>query len=149
VVNRIIYPPIWLVIGLLSVFSLAEFLPSPSFLSAAAQVVGSIVIFVGLLLLLLAGNLFKRADTDMIPFKNVSALVTTGIYRYTRNPMYLGMAAILLGCGLTVGAAASLLVAPAFMIIIQMRFIRPEEAMLLDLFPEQFVQYRTEVRRWL
>lgn len=148
-VNRIIYPPIWLVIGLLSVFSLAEFLPSPSFLSAAAQVVGSIVIFVGLLLLLLAGNLFKRADTDMIPFKNVSALVTTGIYRYTRNPMYLGMAAILLGCGLTVGAASSLLVAPVFMVIIQMRFIRPEEAMLLDLFPEQFVQYRTEVRRWL
>lgn len=148
-VNRIIYPPIWLVIGLLSVFSLAEFLPSPSFLSAAAQVVGSIVIFVGLLLLLLAGNLFKRADTDMIPFKNVSALVTTGIYRYTRNPMYLGMAAILLGCGLTVGAAASLLVAPVFMIIIQVRFIRPEEAMLLDLFPEQFAQYRTEVRRWL
>jgi protein-S-isoprenylcysteine O-methyltransferase Ste14 len=124
-------------------------LPSPSFLSAAAQVVGSIVIFVGLLLLLLAGNLFKRADTDMIPFKNVSALVTTGIYRYTRNPMYLGMAAILLGCGLTVGAASSLLVAPVFMVIIQMRFIRPEEAMLLDLFPEQFAQYRTEVRRWL
>lgn len=148
-VNRIIYPPIWLVIGLLSVFSLAEFLPSPSFLSAAAQVVGSIVIFVGLLLLLLAGNLFKRADTDMIPFKNVSALVTTGIYRYTRNPMYLGMAAILLGCGLTVGAAASLLVAPVFMVIIEIRFIRPEEAMLLDLFPEQFAQYRTDVRRWL
>ncbi|MFT6274463.1 MAG: protein-S-isoprenylcysteine O-methyltransferase Ste14 [Halioglobus sp.] len=134
---------------MLSVFSLAEFLPAPSFLSAAAQVVGSIVIFVGLLLLLLAGNLFKRADTDMIPFKNVSALVTTGIYRYTRNPMYLGMAAILLGCGLTVGAASSLLVAPVFMVIIQMRFIRPEEAMLLDLFPEQFAQYRTEVRRWL
>jgi protein-S-isoprenylcysteine O-methyltransferase Ste14 len=149
VVNRIIYPPIWLVIGLFSVFSLAEFLPAPSLLSAAAQVVGSIVIFVGLLLLLLAGNLFKRADTDMIPFKNVSALVTTGIYRYTRNPMYLGMAAILLGCGLTVGAASSLLVAPVFMVIIQMRFIRPEEAMLLDLFPEQFAQYRTEVRRWL
>jgi protein-S-isoprenylcysteine O-methyltransferase Ste14 len=149
VVKRIIYPPIWLVIGLLSVFSLAEFLPSPSFLSAAAQVVGSIVIFVGLLLLLLAGNLFKRADTDMIPFKNVSALVTTGIYRYTRNPMYLGMAAILLGCGLTVGAAASLLVAPVFMVIIEIRFIRPEEAMLLDLFPEQFAQYRTDVRRWL
>lgn len=148
-VKRIIYPPIWLVIGLLSVFSLAEFLPSPSFLSAAAQVVGSIVIFVGLLLLLLAGNLFKRADTDMIPFKNVSALVTTGIYRYTRNPMYLGMAAILLGCGLTVGAAASLLVAPVFMVIIEIRFIRPEEAMLLDLFPEQFAQYRTDVRRWL
>lgn len=148
-VKRIVYPPIWLVIGLLAVFGLAKFFPGPVFVSDIAQVVGSVVIFLGLLLLLLAGNLFKRADTDMIPFKNVSALVTTGIYRYTRNPMYLGMAAILLGCGITVGAVTSLFVAPIFMVIIELRFIRPEEAMLIDLFPEQFAQYLTEVRRWL
>ena len=148
-VKRIIYPPIWLVFGLLAVFFLAEFLPGPVFLSQVAQVAGSIVIFLGLVLLLLAGNLFKRAETDMIPFRNVSALVTTGIYRYTRNPMYLGMAAILLGCGLTVGALTALLVAPAFMVIIEIRFIRFEEDMLRELFGEEFEQYCTRVRRWL
>jgi len=148
-VKRVIYPPIWLVFGLLAVFFLAQFMPGPVFLSEIAQGVGSIIIVLGLLLLLLAGNLFKRAETDMIPFKNVSALVTTGIYRYTRNPMYLGMAAILLGCAITVGATTSLLVAPVFMAIIEIRFIRFEEAMLDELFPGEFAQYRTKVRRWL
>jgi protein-S-isoprenylcysteine O-methyltransferase Ste14 len=63
--------------------------------------------------------------------------------------MYLGMAAILLGCGITVGAALSLLVAPVFMVIIELRFIRPEEEMLRGLFPQEFPPYCTRVRRWL
>ncbi len=148
-VKRIIYPPIWLVFGLIAIFALNELMPGARFTSSPAQIVGGIIIFVGLVLLLLAGGLFKKAGTDLVPFKNVSALVTTGIYRYTRNPMYLGMAAILLGCAITVGAALSLLVAPVFMVIIELRFIRPEEEMLRGLFPEDFPGYCTRVRRWL
>ncbi len=148
-VKRIIYPPIWLVIGLVTIFALNELMPGIRFTSEWAQILGSVIIFIGLVLLLLAGGLFKQAETDMIPFKNVSALVTTGIYRYTRNPMYLGMAAILLGCGFTVGAALALLVAPVFMAIIQLRFIFGEEDMLRELFPEDFPAYCARVRRWL
>jgi protein-S-isoprenylcysteine O-methyltransferase Ste14 len=148
-VKRIIYPPIWLVFGLITIFALNELMPGVRFTSTWGQVVGGLIIFVGLVLLLLAGGLFKQAGTDLVPFKNVSALVTTGIYRYTRNPMYLGMAAILLGCAITVGAALSLLVAPVFMVIIELRFIRPEEEMLRGLFPEDFPPYCTRVRRWL
>ena len=148
-VKRIIYPPIWLVLGLIAVFALNELMPGVRFTSSLGQIVGGLIIFVGLVLLLLTGGLFKRAGTDLVQFKNVSALVTTGIYRYTRNPMYLGMTAILLGCSITVGAALSLLVAPVFMLIIELRFIRPEEEMLRDLFPEDFPQYATRVRRWL
>jgi protein-S-isoprenylcysteine O-methyltransferase Ste14 len=148
-VKRIIYPPIWLVFGLISIFALNELIPGVRFTSTWGQVVGGLIIFVGLVLLLLAGGLFKQAGTDLVPFKNVSALVTTGIYRYTRNPMYLGMTAILLGCGITVGAALSLLGAPVFMVIIELRFIRPEEEMLRGLFPEDFSPYCARVRRWL
>ena len=148
-VKRIIYPPIWLVLGLITIFALNELMPGVRFTSSLGQIVGGLIIFVGLVLLLLAGGLFKRAGTDLVPFKNVSALVTSGIYRYTRNPMYLGMTAILLGCGITVGAALSLVVAPVFMVIIELRFIRPEEEMLRGLFPQEFPQYCTRVRRWL
>ena len=148
-VKRVIYPPIWLVFGLVVIFALNELMPGMRFTSSAFQILGGVVIFLGLLLLLLAGGLFKRAGTDLVPFKNVSALVTTGIYRLTRNPMYLGMTAILLGCALTVGAALALLVPPVFMVIIELRFIRPEEAMLRELFPEDFPQYCARVRRWL
>lgn len=148
-VRRIIYPPIWLVFGLVAIFALNEFSVGPSFTGTAAQVVGGVVIFLGLGLLLLAGGLFKRAGTDLVPFKNVSALVTTGVYRMTRNPMYLGMAAVLLGTAITVGNAAALIVPMLFMVIIQSRFILPEEEMLRGLFPVDFPDYCRRVRRWI
>ena len=148
-VKRVIYPPIWLVFGLIAIFALNELMPGMRFTSSGFQILGGVVIFLGLLLLLLAGGLFKRAGTDLVPFKNVSALVTTGIYRLTRNPMYLGMTAILLGCALTVGAALALLIPPVFIVIIELRFIRPEEVMLRELFPEDFPQYCARVRRWV
>ena len=148
-VKRVIYPPIWLVFGLIAIFALSELMPGMRYTSSGFQILGGVVIFLGLGLLLLAGGLFKRAGTDLVPFKNVSALVTTGIYRLTRNPMYLGMTAILLGCALTVGAALALLVPPVFIVIIELRFIRPEEAMLRELFPEDFPQYCSRVRRWV
>ncbi len=148
-VKRIIYPPVWLVFGLVGIFAFNELMPGPRFTSSLGQVLGGVIIFLGLLLLLLAGNLFKRAGTDLIPFKDVSALVTTGIYRYTRNPMYLGMAALLLGCAITVGSSLALVITPVFMAIIQLRFINAEEEMLRDLFPQEFPGYCTRVRRWL
>jgi protein-S-isoprenylcysteine O-methyltransferase Ste14 len=79
----------------------------------------------------------------------VSALVTDGIYRYTRNPMYLGMLAVLLGCAVTVGATVALLIPPIFAVIIELRFIRPEEAMLRGIFPEDYPAYCERVRRWI
>ncbi|MEH6584067.1 MAG: isoprenylcysteine carboxylmethyltransferase family protein [Halioglobus sp.] len=148
-VKRVMYPPVWLVLGLVSIFALNEFLPGQRFTGTAAQVVGGIIIFLGLLLLLIAGGMFKQAGTDLVPFKNVSALVTTGIYRYTRNPMYLGMAAVLLGTAITVGALTALAVPAVFMVIIQFRFILPEEEMLRGLFPEDFPAYCGRVRRWI
>lgn len=147
--RRIVYPPIWLVIGIVVIFALNEFLPGVRYTGTASQVVGGVILLAGLVLLIVAGGLFKRAGTDMIPFRNVSALVTTGIYARSRNPMYLGMALVLLGTAVTVGAATALLVPALFMVIIQWRFILPEEAMLRELFPEDYPAYCQRVRRWL
>lgn len=148
-VKRIIYPPMWLVFGVVAIFALNEFYPGLRFTGLASQLFGGAILVAGLALLVFAGGLFKRAGTDMIPFRAVSALVTGGVYAFSRNPMYLGMAAILLGCAVTVGAANSLLVPPLFMAIIEWRYIRPEEALLADLFPEEYPAYRQRVRRWL
>ena len=148
-VKRIIYPPVWLLLGLISIFALNELYPVIRFTSLIFQVLGGVVIVVGLLLLVMANGLFVRAGTDVIPFRKVSTLVTTGIYRFTRNPMYLGMAAVLLGCALTVGVVPALLVPVAFVVIVEARFIRPEEQMLRELFPQEFPAYCQRVRRWL
>lgn len=148
-VKRIIYPPIWLVLGLISIFALNEFLPGPRFTSILSQVLGGVLLVIGLWLLVSAGGLFGRAGTDVVPFRNVSTLITEGVYRYTRNPMYLGMLMVLLGCAVTVGSTWALVVPVLFGIIIEWRFIRAEEAMLHQLFPETFPAYCERVRRWI
>lgn len=148
-VKRIIYPPIWLLLGLIAIFVCNTYFPGPRFTSLTAQVFGGLWIVIGLGLLVFANGRFSRAGTGVIPFRNVSALVTDGIYRYTRNPMYLGMVAILLGSAIAVGASTALLVAPLFAVIVEWRFIRPEEAMLQGLFPGEYAAYCARVRRWL
>lgn len=148
-VKRIIYPPMWLVFGIVAIFTLNEFYPGLRFTGPASQLLGGAILVAGLALLVFAGGLFKRAGTDMIPFREVAALVTSGVYGFTRNPMYLGMAAILLGCAVTVGAATALLVPPLFMAVIEWRYIRPEEELLAGLFPQEYPAYRQRVRRWL
>jgi protein-S-isoprenylcysteine O-methyltransferase Ste14 len=147
--KRIIYPPIWLVIGLIAIFCLDEFLPLARFTGKFGWYFGGFAIVVGLILLVHAGGMFKAAETDLVPFQNVSTLVTGGVYRVTRNPMYLGMTLVLLGTAITVGAFSSLFVAPVFMGIIQLRFIGPEEAMLRELFGDEFDDYCRNVRRWI
>ncbi|MCB1694928.1 MAG: isoprenylcysteine carboxylmethyltransferase family protein [Pseudomonadales bacterium] len=148
-VKRVIYPPVWLLLGLIAIFALNELYPLSRFTGLPAQLVGGAIIVVGLVLLVVANGLFVRAGTDIIPFRNVSTLVTGGVYRYTRNPMYLGMVAVLLGCAITVGAASALLVPLVFAVIIQARFIVPEEQMLRSAFPEQYPAYCQRVRRWM
>jgi len=148
-VKRIIYPPVWLLIGLIAIFTLNERWPVLRFTSLAGQLAGGLIILVGLVLLVMANGLFVRAGTNVIPFREVSSLVTRGIYRYTRNPMYLGMALVLLGCAVTVGAASALAVPVLFMVIIELRFIRPEERMLQGLFPQEYPAYCARVRRWI
>jgi protein-S-isoprenylcysteine O-methyltransferase Ste14 len=148
-VKRFIYPPMWLLLGLIAIFTLNELYPLLRFTGLAAQVVGGGIIVIGLLLLVLANGLFLRAGTDAIPFRKVSTLVTHGVYRYTRNPMYLGMVAVLLGCAVTVGALSALPVPLVFAAIIQARFIVPEENMLRTLFPDQYPAYCERVRRWI
>ncbi|RLQ21299.1 DUF1295 domain-containing protein [Seongchinamella sediminis] len=148
-VKRIIYPPMWLALGIIAQFVCNEYYPGNRFTSAGGQMAGSLVLLLGLVLLVLAGGLFKRADTDLIPFREVRALVTTGVYRYSRNPMYLGMALVLLGCAVLLGVATAFAVPLVFMVIIQYRFILPEEQLLRDTFPEDFPAYCRRVRRWI
>jgi protein-S-isoprenylcysteine O-methyltransferase Ste14 len=147
--HRVIYPPVWMVFGVVVIFAADEFLPGPRFAGAAAQFLGSALLVAGLALLVLAGGLFSRADTGMVPFRDTRVLVTHGLYRYSRNPMYLALALVLLGVAVTVGSTVALLVPVAFLLIMDRRFIRAEERQLEALFGEEYRAYCRRVRRWL
>ncbi|MGI9289393.1 MAG: methyltransferase family protein [Pseudomonadales bacterium] len=147
--TRKIYPPVWLLFGLLAMFALDHFFAPNIQFPPVFPYLGGAAILLGIGLAVWAGGGFKKADTDMVPFKNVTALVTDGIYRYTRNPMYLGMALVLLGTALLLSSLLAMLVIPVFLGVIQARFILPEEQMLRELFGSDYEEYCRRVRRWL
>ena len=94
---------------------------------------------------------FRRAQTTVNPLKpeTSTALVSTGIYRITRNPMYLGMLAVLLAWAVYLPSAGALLGPVAFALYITRFQIIPEERALQSLFGTAFAEYTHRVRRWL
>ena len=106
---------------------------------------------VGLAVLLFCGRMFIKAKTTYLPMRpeKSSALVTGGIYRYSRNPMYLSMAVFLLGVGVLFGDGLALLVLPLFALYMTKFQIIPEERALERIFGEAYRGYKQRTRRWL
>ncbi len=113
------------------------------------RITGLGLIAVGLWMTALAAIQFARHRTSIIPGRQPDAMITAGLYRLTRNPIYLADALILTGACLWLGAISGLLLVPGFIWLIQNRFIRPEEQRLQAAFGPAFDRYRARVRRWL
>jgi protein-S-isoprenylcysteine O-methyltransferase Ste14 len=94
---------------------------------------------------------FRRAKTTINPFKPAAAsfLVSGGVYRFTRNPMYLGLLLALLGWAVFLSRPAVLLFLPVFVLYINRFQINPEERVLSSLFGDEYAAYRASVRRWI
>jgi protein-S-isoprenylcysteine O-methyltransferase Ste14 len=100
----------------------------------------------------LSGNIaLRRASTTINPWKpeTASALVTSGIYRYTRNPMYVGLLLLLLGWAAFLSSPFVFLGPVVFVLYISRFQIVPEERALSALFGAAFTDYQSQVRRWL
>lgn len=110
-----------------------------------------IAVLLGVAIALVGVISFRKASTTVNPLKPETAtcLVTSSIFQYTRNPMYLGMALAILGFAILLGSWLSLLGVVAFMLFIERFQIKPEEAALTECFGDQFTRYKTNVRRWL
>lgn len=119
-------------------------IPGVTLFSAGIAVVGISIAVLGVLE-------FKVAGTTVdprVPHQSAN-LVVRGVYRYSRNPMYLGLLLVLCGWGVFLGNAASLLFIPAFILYMNRFQIVPEERFMSDKFGESYDSYRAEVRRWL
>ena len=103
----------------------------------------------GLALGLAGLDLFRRSKTRPEPWKPASVLVATGVYRYTRNPMYLGMALLSLAVALFFASLAAALLTVVAVFVIDRTVVKREEAYLQRRFGPQYLNYRERVRRWL
>jgi protein-S-isoprenylcysteine O-methyltransferase Ste14 len=119
-------------------------LPGAMLLSAVLATMGAAISIAGILA-------FRRARTTVSPIdpSTSTALVVRGVYRITRNPMYLGFALLLLAFAAWLGSLSALLLVPLFMAYLQRFQIRPEEDALRARFGTSFETYRQQIRRWL
>jgi protein-S-isoprenylcysteine O-methyltransferase Ste14 len=113
------------------------------------NLLGWLGIVLGAAIALSANGLFRRSNTEVRPWKSASALVTDGVYRWTRNPMYLGMALLYAGIALVVDNLIALLLLIPLVFVIQREVIAREEAYLETRFGERYRAYRDSVRRWI
>ncbi|GLX78234.1 membrane protein [Thalassotalea insulae] len=105
----------------------------------------------GFVIALIGVLAFKKAQTTVNPIKpeTSSALVNIGIYKITRNPMYVGMALALIGWAFFLGNPISLVFVVAFVLYMTYFQIKPEEKMLTKLFQQQYIDYCKQVKRWI
>lgn len=134
--------PMWLLARVSP--ALAANLPGRIVAALALATAGAVVALAGV-------AEFRRARTTVNPLRpeRASALVASGVFRWTRNPMYLGLAIVLLGWAAYLAHPLAALGVPAFVAWMNQSQIPREERTLEELFGEEFARYRARVRRWL
>jgi protein-S-isoprenylcysteine O-methyltransferase Ste14 len=140
-------PPTWLALFLALALVQARLVPLVP-LGGTGRMLGTWLIAAGLVVFLLALAEFRRHRTTVFPREEPDAMIERGIYRWSRNPIYLGDAMILAGAALW-WDAASLLLVPLFMAVIRKRFIDGEEAVMRRRFGAAYDAYCLRVRRWM
>lgn len=144
-------PALQLVIMGAAMYGLSSWFPI-FMLSIPGQTMAAMMISVfGILLVMAGGVSFRRAKTTVNPIDptQTTELVVEGIYRYTRNPMYLGFLLMLLGWGTFLGGISSFLMLPLFVWVITQFQIIPEEQVLAEKFGASYQEYVAQVRRWV
>lgn len=143
-------PPVWLLAALIATWFIGQAQPFNLSLDLPiTQLLGGLLVGAGIILMALAVMEMRKQRTTIIPHKVADSLVTSGIFKRTRNPIYLGDAAILAGLALRWDAVLALVLVPIFIWIIEKRFIIPEENMLRRKFRADFAHYEQKTRRWV
>ncbi|WP_338477931.1 isoprenylcysteine carboxylmethyltransferase family protein [Pseudomonas trivialis] len=149
--NRIPPPLVATLFGLL-MWCAARYLPGAMQLTIEWRTSLALVVLLAGLAICLAGVLsFRRVRTTVNPLKpeTASALVSSGVCRYTRNPMYLGFATVLIAWSILLAWPPALLGVLGFVMYMNIFQIGPEERALTSLFGREFTRYCSQVRRWL
>ncbi len=143
-------PPVWLVGFALLAWVQARVLPlGLSLDGAVTDLLSGILIGGGIILAVMAVIEFRRHKTTVFPHETPSTMVQTGIYKRSRNPIYVGDVLILTGLILRFDAVLSLVLIPVFVWVLERRFITPEEDRLRRTFRADFARYERKTRRWI
>ena len=146
--NKIPPPIVTFICGLAIYFSKTFF---NQFFSYNSNTISLFLLILGLTVFILAVKAFNRKKTTVNPLepRQASSLVSSGIFKYSRNPMYLGMLIILLSLSSKFNLIGGMIISLFFYIFITKFQIIPEEAAMNELFGNEFIVYSNKTRRWI
>ncbi len=149
--NRWISPPVAFAIAAVAMWGIGRAVEFGRYLFAWQGTLAIALVVLGLLVVVVSLKSFASAGTTPNPTqpRNASELVTSGVYAWSRNPMYVGDAMMLAGVAVWIGSALNLVLLAAFVVYIDRVQIAAEEQALAANFGERYAAYRRRVRRWL
>ena len=145
-------PPIVALIGILLIFLSKDYVLILYLHPHLQNTLSILFLIIGFVIIFLATKEFKKSETTVNPMKpeTSTSLVTSGIFKYTRNPMYLGLAFILLAsCFYFSSLLGIIIYVPLFIFYITVFQIIPEEESMKSLFNDEYLNYCSKVRRWI
>ena len=147
--KRLDIPPVYLFASAILMLLLQLGLPGPQLVHGPWRWLGLLPVAGGVALAIAAERAFKRAGTAVLPFSEPSAVVTSGPFAFTRNPMYLGTVLCLVGWAILLGSLVPVVVIPSYFALIHYRFVLREEPFMTERLGDAYNAYRRRVRRWL
>ena len=144
-----ILPPTYFIVLLLLSIGLHFVFPIKKIIFPPYTYLGILLIIFGIVINIWADALFKKSKTTVKPHEKPISLETSGPFHISRHPMYLGMAAILLGVSVMLGSLIPFLFLIIFIIIMETKFILIEEKNLEKTFGKKYLDYKKKVRRWI
>jgi protein-S-isoprenylcysteine O-methyltransferase Ste14 len=147
--ERKILPPTYVFLSVVSIIGLHFLIPVTKVVPSPWNLTGLLPLVMGIIVNIIAANAFEKANTTIKPYQASTYLVTNGLYRVSRNPMYLGATLILVGTVVMLGSLTPYLVIIVFVVLINEVFIKTEEHMLEGKFSERYLAYKQKVRRWI
>lgn len=148
-INKNVHPPIVALIYIIIAILLGKFVQIPFAVPVFLSNIGFALTFIGFLLGVGAFIEFRKARTTLDPHGSVKSLVVSGVYGFTRNPIYLGFLLMVIGLPLNSGIYWGFLMAPFYTVTMNRLVVEREEAYLEKKFNEQYTGYKSRVRRWL
>lgn len=142
-------PPLWLLASLLAMTALHWLWPVKTVITGWGTWFGWELAAVSVLLVVASVLVLRRCKTGIKPFSEATTLVAAGPFRFTRNPIYVGLVGVVTGIALGLGSLTPLFVPPLFWAVIDRRFVRAEERFLGARFGAAYDDYCARVRRWL
>jgi len=143
-----ILPPHYFLLSIVVMIALSTSL-GRGLLGTPIVYLGVIPMLIGIVIAALASRQFSAAGTNIIPLSRSTALVTDGMFRFTRNPMYTGMILFLAGLALLLDTAWNWLVVAGFTVLLRQWFVLREEKLMEETFGDNYAAYKSRVRRWI